>query len=74
MWDQRLEYLAELPKGKTVGLFQSSDIFKVKEVVGDTMCIIGGMKNSLLQSGTVEQVREYTSRCARSWARVAASS
>ena len=58
VWDQRLKYLAELPKGKTVGWFQKSDIFKVKEVVGDTLCIIGGMKNSLLQSGTVEQVRD----------------
>jgi len=60
VWDQRLTYLTELPKGKTVGWFQSSDIFKVKEVVGDTMCIMGGMKNSLLQSGTVEQVRALT--------------
>lgn len=60
VWDQRLHYLAELPKGKTAGMFQGSDIFKVKEIVGDTMCIIGGMKNSLLQSGTVAQVRERT--------------
>lgn len=60
VWDKRLEYLAELPKGKTAGMFQSGDIFKIKEVVGDTMCIIGGMKNSLLQSGTVAQVREFT--------------
>ncbi|MEJ5200414.1 MAG: uroporphyrinogen decarboxylase family protein [Anaerolineae bacterium] len=37
-------------------------MFKVKEVVGDTMCIIGGMKNSLLQSGTVEEVRAYTKK------------
>ncbi|NLE76949.1 MAG: hypothetical protein GX605_09385 [Chloroflexi bacterium] len=62
VWDQRLKYLAELPKGKTAGWFQSSDIFKVKEIVGDTMCIIGGMKNSLLQSGTVQQVREHTKK------------
>ncbi len=62
VWDQRLTYLTELPKGKTVGWFQASDIFKVKEVVGDTMCIMGGMKNSLLQSGTVQQVREYTKK------------
>ncbi|HEX9116488.1 MAG TPA: uroporphyrinogen decarboxylase family protein, partial [Anaerolineae bacterium] len=62
IWDQRLGYLAELPKGKTGGMFQSSDIFKVKEVLGDTMCIIGGMPNSLLQSGTVGQVRDYTRR------------
>lgn len=60
VWDQRLQYLCELPRGKTAGWFQSSDIFKVKEVVGDTMCIMGGMKNSLLQSGTPEQVRDWT--------------
>ncbi|MBN2238949.1 MAG: hypothetical protein JW712_04180 [Dehalococcoidales bacterium] len=62
VWDQRLKYLAELPKGKTFGMFQSSDIFKVKEVLGDTMCIIGGMPNSLLQNGTVDEVKAYTKR------------
>ena len=61
-WDTRLEYLAQLPKGKSMGSFQSSDIFKVKEVVGDTMCILGGMPNSLLKGGTVEQVREQTQK------------
>ena len=60
IWDKRLKYLAELPKGKTVGWFQSSDIFKVKEVLGDTMCILGGMPVSMLSGGTVEQVRERT--------------
>jgi hypothetical protein len=62
-WDQRLQYLAELPKGKTIGLFQSSDIFKVKQVLGDTMCISGGMKVSMLGGGaTAEEVRSYTKR------------
>jgi hypothetical protein len=61
IWDQRLKYLTELPKGKTVGSFQDSDIFKVKEVVGDTMCIMGGMPLSLLKKGTPpEKVRERT--------------
>jgi hypothetical protein len=59
-WDQRLHYLAELPKGKSVGWFQTSDIFKVKEIVGDTMCIMGGMKNSLLKGGTADEVRKFT--------------
>ena len=59
-WDQRLPYLADLPKGKTVGWFQSTDIFKAKEIVGDTMCIAGGMKNTLLQAGTPESVRHFT--------------
>jgi hypothetical protein len=62
VWDQRLKYLADLPKGKTAGWFQRSDIFKVKEIVGDTLCIIGGMKNSLLQAGTAEQVRAETKK------------
>jgi Uroporphyrinogen decarboxylase (URO-D) len=62
VWDQRLKYLTELPKGKVAGLFQFSDIFKVKEVVGDTMCIAGGMRNSLLQAGTAEEVREWTKK------------
>lgn len=60
VWDSRLEYLTELPKGKTVGWFQNSDIFKVKEVVGDTMCIAGGMPNSLLSLGTEDEVRLRT--------------
>jgi uroporphyrinogen-III decarboxylase len=59
-FDHRLEFLAELPKGKTVGWFQSSDIFKVKEVLGDTMCIMGGMRVSMLNGGTVSQIREHT--------------
>ena len=58
----RLQYLAELPKGKTVGWFQASDIFKTKKIVGDTMCIVRGMPNSLLKGGTVEQVRQLTIR------------
>lgn len=62
VWDQRLKYLAELPKGKTAGLFQFSDIFKVKEVLGDVMCIAGGMRNSLLQAGTAEEVRDWTKK------------
>lgn len=65
VWDQRLHYLADLPKGKVVGLFQASDIFKVKQVVGDTMCIAGGMPNSLLQAGTADEVREFTIRLCR---------
>lgn len=60
VWDQRLTYLAELPKAKSVGWFQSSDIFKVKEIVGQTMCIVGGMPNSRLKGNTPEEVRAYT--------------
>jgi len=60
VWDQRLEYLRELPAGKTVGMFQSSDIFRVKEVLGDVMCIMGGMPISLLRAGPASAIRERT--------------
>lgn len=60
VWDQRLKYLAELPKGKTVGWFHASDIFRVKELLGETMCIVGGMPNTLLKAGTAEQVQAFT--------------
>ena len=62
VWDQRLDYLAELPKAKSFGWFQSSDIFKVKEKLGDVMCIQGGMPNSMLQGGTVEEIRQHTKK------------
>ena len=62
VWDQRLKYLTELPKGKTIGYFDNTDLFKAKEVIGDTMCIMGGMKVSLLAGGTVEEVRDLTRR------------
>jgi hypothetical protein len=59
-YDQRLEYLAELPKGKTIGRFDRSDLFKVKEVLGDTMCIMAGFPVSLLHGGTRDQIRSLT--------------
>ncbi|MFL7838787.1 MAG: uroporphyrinogen decarboxylase family protein [Candidatus Promineifilaceae bacterium] len=65
VWDDRLEYLTELPKGKTAGIFQDSDIFKVKEVVGDTLCIMGGMPIPLLKNGSAEEIRAHTEKVCR---------
>jgi hypothetical protein len=61
VWDDRLQHLAELPKGKTVGWFQYSDIFKVKEVLGTNMCIMGGMRVSMLNgAASASEIREHT--------------
>jgi uroporphyrinogen-III decarboxylase len=60
IWDKRLEYLARLPKGKTIGYFQSSDMRLVKDTAGTAMCIAGGMSNSLLRSGPASAIREKT--------------
>jgi uroporphyrinogen-III decarboxylase len=61
IWDApRLERLARLPKGTSVGLFQNSDMPLVKDMVGDVMAIGGGMPNSLLRTGPASAIREKT--------------
>ena len=55
----RLKYLAELPKGKVLGLFDATDIYKAKGILGGTMCISGMMPLSLLQVGTPQGIKDY---------------
>ena len=59
-YTDRLEYFLELPKGKVLGHFDTTDIFRAKEVLGGHMCIQGNIPASLLQTGTPEAVKEYT--------------
>ena len=59
---QRLEYLADLPKGKLLGLFDGTDIYKAKQIIGKTMCMSGLMPLSLLQTGTPETVKAYAKK------------
>lgn len=57
-YTSRLEYLLELPEGKVNNLFDRTDIFRVKEVLGGHLCISGGMLASILQTGSVQDVQE----------------
>ena len=59
IWDDRLEYLLELPKGKVVFHCELTDIFKAKEILGDHMCIQGGVPPTLLQVGSPHDVEEH---------------
>jgi hypothetical protein len=61
-YTSRLEYLLELPQGKVNNLFDRTDIFRAKEVLGGHQCISGGMPASILQTGSVQDVKE---RCRR---------
>jgi hypothetical protein len=54
----RLDYLRDLPKGKVLALFDRSDMKKTKEVLGGHMCISGNMPSSILQTGTVDDVKK----------------
>jgi len=58
-FNTRLEYLKELPKGKTVWMFDQTDLAKVKALLGDTICIFGNVPSVMLQLGTPQQVKDY---------------
>ncbi|MFC1494867.1 uroporphyrinogen decarboxylase family protein [Thermodesulfobacteriota bacterium] len=55
----RLEYLLEFPKGKVLARFDSTDIFRAKDVLKGHVCIEGNIPSSILQMGTVDDVKEY---------------
>lgn len=59
IWDQRLEYLLDLPKGKVIFWCENTDIFRAKEILGDHMCIQGGMPPTLLQVGSPQDIVEH---------------
>ena len=55
----RLERLLEFPKGKMLARFDTTDIFKAKEILKDHICIQGNIPSSLLQIGSVQEVKDY---------------
>ena len=59
IWDNRLEYLLDLPKGRVIFHCEKTDVFKAKEVLGDHMCIQGGLPPTILQAGSPQDVDEY---------------
>ncbi len=59
VWDDRLEYLLELPRGKVVFHCERTDVFRAKEILGNHICIQGGVPPTLLQAGSPQDVDEY---------------
>ena len=59
VWDARLEYLLDLPKGSVLCHFAQTDMAKAKAVLGGHLCIMRDVPASLLQAGTVREVEEY---------------
>jgi uroporphyrinogen-III decarboxylase len=55
----RLEIIKDIPAGKACYAFEATDLFKAKEILGDTVCIRGNVPLSILATGTPEQVKEY---------------
>ena len=57
-YTSRLEHLLELPKGKVICQFDTTDLFKAKEILAGHLCIQGNVPSSLLQVGTQQEVKD----------------
>ena len=57
--DKQLEYFTGFPKGSLVILFEQTDIFRAKEILGDRVCLMGNVPLPLLQLGSPQDVEEY---------------
>lgn len=62
-WERDLEFFKTLPKQKCI--FEcdgATNIYKVREVLGDHMCIKGDVPAALLTLGTPDEVYEYCTK------------
>jgi len=58
-YNQRLETICDVPKGKTVWWFDLTDMERAKKIVGQVACIAGNVPLSLLCTATPEKVKAY---------------
>jgi len=61
-YNTRLKVIRDLPKGKTLWMFDQTDIVKAKDIVGDTLCILGNVPSAMLKLGTPQQVKDYSKK------------
>jgi hypothetical protein len=58
-YNQRLEIISDIPRGKTVWWFDATDMTRAKETVGRVACIAGNVPVSLLCTANPEEVKDY---------------
>ncbi|HEY3424599.1 MAG TPA: uroporphyrinogen decarboxylase family protein [Negativicutes bacterium] len=62
-WERDLEFFRVFPKGKCVFETDSTtNIYKIKEILGDRMCIKGDVPAALLTLGTPDDVYNYSTK------------
>ncbi len=57
--DSRMEYLLDFPKGSILVHVDRTDIYRAKDILRDHLCIQGNVPSTLLQTGTVQEVKDY---------------
>jgi hypothetical protein len=58
-YNQRLEVICDIPKGKTVWWFDLTDMGRAKQTVGQVACIAGNIPLSLLCTATPDDIKAY---------------
>ena len=58
-YDQRLEFMKDVPQKSVIWYFERINMAKAKEVLGNIACIAGNVPTSLLCTGSPQQVKEY---------------
>jgi hypothetical protein len=61
-YNSRLEVIRDLPKGKTVWLFDQTDMARAKEMLDGIACVGGNMPMDMLSVGTAEDARDHAKR------------
>jgi len=62
-WERDLEFFRELPKGRCIiSSDHSTNIYRIKEVLGDHMCIMGDVPAALFVVGSPEDVYNYSTK------------
>lgn len=58
-YNNRLKTIKDLPRGGVIWHFDQTDMFRAKEILGDTACLMGNVPTSLLCTGSPQDVKEY---------------
>jgi Uroporphyrinogen decarboxylase (URO-D) len=58
-FNSRLESVNVFPKGSVTWLFDQTDMFRAKQILGDKCCIQGNVPTSLTVTGDPKDVKEY---------------
>ena len=58
-YNQRLEIISDLPKGKTLWWFDTTDMARAKATVGKVACLAGNVPLDILCTGSTSDVQAY---------------
>jgi len=58
-YNTRLEIIKDLPRASVVWTMEKTDMFKAKEILGDSACIAGNVLAAQLYTHTPQAIKEY---------------